>query len=336
MAQDSASKKTPSPEADFDSGGPVMATEPLFSIIVPTYNRPQQLAVCLEALARLDYSRDRFEVIVVNDGSDVSPEHVVSSFRERLDLKLINAVHGGPAAARNKGAAMAKGHFLAFTDDDCQPFPDWLRALSARFGQITDCAVGGLTLNALPDNSYSSASQLIVDIVYLHYNANPLKARFFATNNMAVPADCFRAIGRFDSRNFPFASEDRDFCDRWLNHGYGMIYAPEAQIHHAHDLTFGGFLRQHFAYGRGASRFHKAQVRRGSGRSFDKFRFYFHLPFLLLQRFPPVSRCRAVQLLMLLAVWQVANAMGFFREHSVKEYKQAAVETDESSRHCGL
>ena len=63
----------------------------LFSIIIPTYARPKQLAVCLEAIACLNYPRDRFEVIVVDDGSEAPPEHVVKSFSERLRRDIARA-----------------------------------------------------------------------------------------------------------------------------------------------------------------------------------------------------------------------------------------------------
>ncbi len=61
---------------------------PFFSLIVPTYERPAQLAACLGALARLDYPPERFEIIVVDDGSTVAPSGVVERFRESLEVKL--------------------------------------------------------------------------------------------------------------------------------------------------------------------------------------------------------------------------------------------------------
>jgi GT2 family glycosyltransferase len=287
---------------------------PFFSIVIPTYARPRQLATCLQSLACLDYPRDRFEVVVVDDGSETPPEAVVASFCDQLDVTLLKQAHAGPAAARNTGAARARGEFLAFTDDDCAPALDWLQRLTARFARAPDCAIGGRTLNALPDNPYSTASQLIVDVVYAHYNADPDQASFFATNNLAVPADRFQAIGGFDAAFFPFASEDRDFCSRWLHQGYQMIYAPEALVYHTHALTFRTFLRQHFGYGRGAFRFHKARARRGSGRFMVEVEFYLDLLRLLLDLGSQIPGRRALLLATLLAMWQVANTAGFLWE----------------------
>src|ERR1041384_7781769 len=100
-----------------------------FSVVIPTYNNPQQLADCLQSLAEMKYSSDHFEVVVVDDGSNVSPEPVVNSFLNRLHVTLVTQKNAGPAAARNAGAQVARGKFLAFTDDDCRVSPDWLHHL---------------------------------------------------------------------------------------------------------------------------------------------------------------------------------------------------------------
>jgi GT2 family glycosyltransferase len=278
---------------------------PVFSIIIPTYDRPAQLAACLQALARLDYHRDRFEVLVVDDGSQTPPETVVTSFRDRLDVTLLAQPHAGPAAARNCGAARAKGRFLAFTDDDCMPAPGWLQSLAARFASTPDQIIGGRTLNALSDNLYSTTSQTIIEVVYAYYNTDPNQASFFASNNLAVPADRFRAIGGFDETFM--TSEDRELCDRWLHHSYRMTYAPEAVVYHAHALTLRTFWRQHFRYGRGAFRFHQTRARRGWGRFMPEPKF--HLT-LLGYPFSQARGRRALRLAASLMLSQVASAAG--------------------------
>ncbi len=284
----------------------------LFSIIIPTHNRPHQLADCIRSMAKLDYPRDCFEVIVVDDGSLVSPESVVAPFRTRLEIKLLTQNNAGPAAARNTGAKHSKGKFLAFTDDDCIPAPDWLQVLASRFRETPDCVVGGRTINLLTDNIYSTTSQLIVEVVYRHYNAEPNHSRFFATNNMALPRDFFFLIGEFDS-NFT-TSEDREFCDRCLHRRYQMIYAPEALVYHAHSLKFHTFCRQHFNYGRGAFRFHLKRSRRESAGVLPDFKFHLNLRNWLLYPFSRVEVRQSISLAMLLIVWQAVNAAGFFWE----------------------
>ena len=283
---------------------------PFFSIIIPTYRRPRRLAGCLQSLACLDYPRDRFEVIVVDDGSQEPPETMVADFLKCFDVMLLKQAHTGPATARNTGAAQAKGEVLAFTDDDCEPAADWLQTLAKRYTAKPDCAIGGRTLNKLPDNPFSTASQMLIDYLYAYYNADPLQARFFASNNMALPSDRFQMIGGFDTTFPSAAGEDRELCDRWRKHNYPMVYAPEVLVHHSHSLTCRNFLKQHFNYGRGAFFFQQARFRNGDERSrVEPLPFYLnlmHTPFKL------TKGPRAPLLAALLFLTQCANAAGYF------------------------
>ena len=285
---------------------------PFFSIIIPTYNRKVQLAVCLQALTLLDYPRDRLEVIVVDDGSETRPEDVVASFRKQLDITLLTQLNAGPATARNAGAAQAKGDFLAFTDDDCAPAPTWLQTLAARFAKTPDCAIGGQTLNSLPNNPHSTASQMLINYLYTYYNIVPEQARFLTSNNLALSTERFRAIGGFDI-TFPLAAaEDREFCGRWLYYGYRIIYAPEVVVYHTHALTFRTFWRQHFNYGRGAFHFHKVRARRNQTRiRVEPKSFYLNL---LRYPFSRTQGWEAPWVAVLMMVSQLANVSGFFWE----------------------
>jgi len=286
--------------------------QPFFSIIIPTYKRPRQVAACMQSLVELDYSPDCFEVIVVDDGGETPLDEVAASSGDRLDVRLLRQPNSGPATARNTGAARAKGEFLAFTDDDCRPAPDWLKSLAVRFGKDPDCVIGGRTINALPDNPYSSASQLLIDYLYSYYNADPYRARFLASSNLGMAADRFRAIGGFDTTFPRAAGEDREFCDRWLSQGFRIIYASEVIVHHAHPLTFRTFWRQHFWYGRGAFAFHRIRARRGLGRvKVEPVSFYRNL---LRYPFLHERGIKALLLGSLLIGAQVANAAGFFVE----------------------
>jgi len=283
-----------------------------FSIIVPTYNRPKRLAACLQSLARLDYPRDCFEVIVVDDGSKTPLKTVVASFDDKLDITLVTQSNRGPATARNTGASQAKGEFLVFTDDDCTPAKDWLRLLASRFTKTPDCAIGGRTHNPLPDNLYSTTTQTLIDYLYAYYNVVPEQACFLASNNLALPAERFRAIGGFDT-TFPLAAaEDREFCDRWLHHGYRMIYAPEVLVYHAQALTFRTFWRQHFNYGRGAFHFHKVRAQREQTRiRLGPKSFYLNL---LRYPFSRTQGWQAPWVAVLMMMSQLANVSGFFWE----------------------
>src|SRR5262245_44155557 len=155
-----------------------MAKLPFFSIVVPTYGRSAQLMSCLKAISSLDYPIDRFEVVVVNDGGEISNEALLAEFRNRFDFTLLTQPHAGPATARIYGASMAKGEYLAFTDDDCLPLSNWLQTLAVRFETMPECIVGGRTINGYLDNLYSSASQLLIDYLCAYYNSNCDQAHF--------------------------------------------------------------------------------------------------------------------------------------------------------------
>jgi glycosyltransferase involved in cell wall biosynthesis len=283
-----------------------------FSIVIPTYNRPDRLKQCLQRIVQVDYPRDRFQVIVVDDGSKVPLDAVVAPFQDQVSLTLLRQPNAGPAKARNTGAAHASGTYLVFTDDDCLPAPDWLSVLESRFAESPDALIGGKTLNALPQNLCSTASQLLIDYLYSYYNLDPHRAGFFASNNFALSREQFQTLGGFDT-SFPLAAgEDREFCDRWLHHGSLLVYAPEMQIAHAHYLTLKSFWRQHFNYGRGAFCFHRVRSQRNRERiQVEPFSFYFQL---LTYPFKQAAFPSAFLLSGLMFLSQVANVFGFFNE----------------------
>lgn len=119
--------------------------------------------MCLQTLSRLDYPRERFEVIVVDDGQRDAvrgSRHVLSRLSSG---EIAFARHTGPAAARSAGTMRARGKYLAFTDDDCLPATNWPQALKARFERPPDHLIGGRVVNGFPQNPYSTAAQLLVD-----------------------------------------------------------------------------------------------------------------------------------------------------------------------------
>jgi GT2 family glycosyltransferase len=291
-----------------------MESRPFISVIIPTYERANLLSMCLGALATQDYPPDCFEVLVIDDGSATSPEAGVETFRQQLNIRLLKQGHAGPAAARNYGAAHAKGALLAFTDDDCAPAPGWLRRLAAGFASCSDCALGGRTINELANNPYSTVSQLVVDYLYAHWNADPGHATFFTSNNFALPARCFHAVGGFDAGWTRAAGEDREFCDRLIARGYRLIYTPDALVRHAHALTFRTFWRQHFNYGGGAYRLHQLRARRDTrGFRMEPLAFYLRM---LDYPFARTRGRKAALLAALMAVAQAANAAGFCWERA--------------------
>lgn len=282
---------------------------PRCSVIVPTHRRPRQLAACLESLAALDYPADRYEIVVVDDGGDAPLDDLAERSRERVATSLLRQRQQGPAAARNHGAAHAGGELLAFTDDDCRPTPGWLRALAEAHARAPLHAVGGHTRNALTCNPFSITSQMIIDAGYAWHNGDRNDARFMTSNNLAFPAAAFHEIGGFDPAFR--TSEDRDLCDRWVAAGRRMFYVPEAVVEHHHDLDLRGFCRQHFGYGRGARRFHRAHAERSGHRIRIEPSFYAGLH-RRGWRQPGLGRRLQVQAALLL--WHAVNLAGYLHQ----------------------
>src|SRR4051812_17690574 len=100
------------------------------SVVIPTYRRPVLLSHCLGALARQTLDPADYEVIVVSDGPDLVAEQTVRQLAAPPGLRFLHLPEKkGPAAARNLGWRNASGRLIAFTDDDCLPDANWLRAL---------------------------------------------------------------------------------------------------------------------------------------------------------------------------------------------------------------
>ncbi len=284
------------------------ARAPHISVVIPTRDRPEQLARCLHSLSESEQVPGGFEVIVVEDGAGIDLNPFLEPHRERLDITLLARPHGGPGPARNAGAGRAAGKLLAFTDDDMLVDSGWLRALAERAAAEPGAAIGGRTLNAVPGNPYSRVSHWIVERAYRHHNEAPDGPSFFASNNLAVPTDRFRELGGFDPAFR--TSEDRDFCGRWRERGLPMSFAPDAVARHDRELDLPAFWRQQFGYGRGAFVYHRARRARGipvrGGFQGSFYREVGREAARRLRRDPREA--------LLILLWQLANTAGFLRE----------------------
>lgn len=277
----------------------------LFSVIIPTRNRPERLDRCLAALDGQTIPRDEFEVIVVDDGSAVALDGIVA---RHGGVRLLRQEGRGPAAARNAGIAVSAGEFIVLTDDDCRPEPGWLAAFARAVQETPGAGLGGEVKPAPENGICGDASQLLVSYLY---NYTDSRMPFFCTNNVAFPRRLLLEIGGFDE-TFPLAAaEDRDICGRW-NARYPLRHVAAAVVLHHQDLDFWGFLRQHFRYGRGAFQFHARRGMRGdSGVQVAPVTFYWRmLRYPWGVSTPGVAAMHVV----LLVISQVANAVGYFYE----------------------
>lgn len=243
------------------------AIPPEFTIVIPTYERPEQVQRCLASILALRQPAGGCEVIVVDDGGHTNLGPHLHAFGLRfqargIGFQLLRQANAGPAAARNHGARRARGRWLAFTDDDCLVDPHWLLALAEAFALAPDALLGGRIVNGLAANPFATASQELLDYLYLAGAAGRFSAPFFGTANVAVNTLSFLASGGFDTIYTRAAAEDREFCDRWRQNGGSLRFVPDARVVHAHPMGLREFCRQHLAYGRGARQFHRARALR--------------------------------------------------------------------------
>jgi GT2 family glycosyltransferase len=295
--------------------------ELLVSIVIPTYARPERLRECLAALARQTLPADTFEIVVVDDGS---PQPVVppeATMPAGPTIRIVRQPNAGPSAARNRGVQEARAELIAFTDDDCLPTPDWLESLVAAHRQCPDALVGSLTFNGLTDDLFATTSQMIIDLVYEHFNANEASADFLTSNNLLCSRADYRELGGFDT-SFPRAgAEDRDFCNRWRASGRPLRLVPAATLEHRHPQNLNRLFGLHYRYGRGAYVYHAKRRRRGSGNMAQDMNFHISL----LRRLPRHLRrhrglARKAKIVSALLLWQAANAAGFFHEAAVQQF----------------
>ena len=175
------------------------------SVVVATFNRRESLQRLLESLASQTLSPAHFEVLVVSDGATDGTVELVRELKaHRPNLTLLDLQSRGPGAARNAGARLARGRFLAFTDDDCIASETWLEQLLVVFVRTGAVAVQGRTTT---DRAAQSPLTHCIEILSPCLTSMP-------TCNAAYRKDIFDAAGGFDEA-FRFAhDEDADLAWR--------------------------------------------------------------------------------------------------------------------------
>lgn len=202
-------------------------------MVVPTHNRAGRVAGLLAALRRQTMGPERFEVVVVDDGSTDSTSAVLEREREHgeLQLSLIERpASGGWAVAREEGWRATHGEIVAFTDDDCVPAIGWLAAGLNACGEHPGAIVQGRTdpipgeLERLPPLTGAFTRTIRV--------SGPDPA--FQTCNVFYPRSLLERVGGFDTEAFAQApGEDADLAWRAIAAGAPTAFAPDARVLHA-------------------------------------------------------------------------------------------------------
>jgi GT2 family glycosyltransferase len=247
---------------------------PFVSVIIPTRDRPDQLRTCLESLLAGSYPADRFEVIVVDNGSETTrTADLVEELRQE-SIRYVREERSGSASARNAGARVARGEILAFTDDDVRVDRQWLPAIARAFSVVED--VGCVTGLILPMEIETPAQQLMEEyggfakgFVRRIYDLDefrpatptfPFSAGMLGSGqNMAFSAASFREMGGFDpalGNGTPaLGGVDIEMLFRTIVEGHRLVYEPRAIVHHANYRDYRRFRRQVYMYGVGLSAF---------------------------------------------------------------------------------
>jgi len=198
-----------------------MNLKPSFSVIIPTYHRNDLLAQCLDRLApgvqTLPF--EQYEVIVSDDGSETTAEEMIS---DRYPwAKWVPGSRKGPAANRNNGAKYAQGEWLAFTDDDCLPDPQWLEAYAEAIAAYpSNLVFEGRVYVDRPKQSLAEEAPINETGGYLW------------SCNFAIHRQVFELLGGFNEQ-FPYAAmEDVELRLRLTKMGYKYSFTKSASVCH--------------------------------------------------------------------------------------------------------
>ncbi|MDH3526263.1 MAG: glycosyltransferase [Gammaproteobacteria bacterium] len=205
----------------------------LVSIIIPVRNGEATIARCLEAAFASRY--ERFEVIVVNDGSDDRTAEIVKTFPCTL-VQLPGPC--GASRARNSGANHSRGDILFFTDADCLLNEDTLViAITALTAAGRDVVLGGTyTVQPADDRFFSAFQSVFVNHAESRDCDNP---DYIAAHAMVLYADTFEKSGGFAEDFLPIL-EDVDFSHRLRRTGHRLIMNPGIQVRHLFDYSLLG------------------------------------------------------------------------------------------------
>jgi cellulose synthase/poly-beta-1,6-N-acetylglucosamine synthase-like glycosyltransferase len=227
---------------------------PRVTIVIPAYNCAGVLGDCLHSLFAQTYPRDRYDIVVVDDGSTDGTETLArecaGSWGGRVTV--VSKANGGPASARNAGIRQATGDIVAFTDADCVAAADWLEGLVRRFAEAPEVAgIGGPLRNVATADHWVSRYLLAVEF-YRHRMRNG-RVDYLVTANAAFRRSALTAVGGFTERDRAWA-EDADLCFRLVQSGYTLLLAPQGSVTHVGVLSsVRRFVRELYRYGFGNS-----------------------------------------------------------------------------------
>ena len=194
------------------------------SVIIVTHNSEPTIEGCIHSLTSQSYPREKFEIIIVDDGSN--DRTVVFAKKAGADL-VINTEPCTIGIARNKGVEKARGTVIAFLDSDCEANDDWLSTIMKELKPLT--AITGPIENALKQSLISWSEYFMEFIGFDEYRPKSL-TRFLPGCNMAITRESFNVTNGFVKSKL--SSEDVNFGETLDSVGIVKKFIPEMKIHH--------------------------------------------------------------------------------------------------------
>lgn len=198
---------------------------PSVSIIIPVLNAERDIRTALESLMALDYPRELIEIIVVDNGSTDRTREVVRDFPVAL---MVEDSAKNAYTARNAAIRRAKGEIIAFTDGDCIIDPHWLKASIGALETRHADLVGGNITFTFPEGM--TAACVVDSMINLRNDTRIPSRQCAVTANLVVRASLFQSVGLFPDV-WPVAG-DIIWTTRASAAGRGIVYAPDAIVHH--------------------------------------------------------------------------------------------------------
>jgi glycosyltransferase involved in cell wall biosynthesis len=228
---------------------------PRVSIVVPVYNGARTLDQCLRGC--LAQTHPNIDVTVVDDGSTDATPTIAAAHH----VQYIRQEQSGPAAARNLGARSTTGDYIAFTDADCVPDPNWIAELLKAFDEGV-VAAGGTYGN---ENDASWLSRMIHEEIQVRHANLERDVDFLGSFNVMYCRDAFEAAGGFDESFRTASGEDNDLAYRLQDNGGRLAFTRAAIVSHHHPTGLVGYLRTQARHGYWRMKLYQKHPGRASG-----------------------------------------------------------------------
>ena len=196
--------------------------EPQVTIIIPHYNDPAALELCLSSLVTQTYPASRREIVVC-DNNSMPPDKLGPLLEGRA--RLVVEAEKGAGPARNRAVAAARGNLLAFIDCDCIAAPGWL---AAGIATLADADIVGGRVEVFSEAPRPTGADVFEQIFAFDQRTYVQEKGFSVTANLFCRKATFDAVGPFVNG----LSEDLEWCRRAGRMGYSLAYADSALVKH--------------------------------------------------------------------------------------------------------